>query len=243
MPTSTLPGPTVATASRPDRPDRPDRSAAPVARRLRPPSWRDPRLLVGLLLVLASTLGGALVVRAADDTVPVFVARQTLTPGHRVRADDLAVAHVHIAGGPARYLPADRRPPELVVLRLVPAGELVPVSAVGDAADADLRPVAVPVDEQAAAALDAGALVDVWVARRSASRSDGFDPPRQVASGVQVSDRTLGRGAWGSSSASSVQLLLSPDLVPALIEAVDNAARVTLVPVPASLGRSAGERR
>jgi hypothetical protein len=210
--------------------------AAPVtARRLRRPSWRDPRLLVGLLLVLASTVGGALALEAADDSVPVYVAREALVPGHVLGADDLLVAHVRISSGSHRYLSARARPPALVVLRGVPAGELVPVSAVGDARDVDLRPVAVPADGPAGGELTSGSLVDVWVAARSSSRADGFERPRQVAAGVQVSARATTTSRWGAAEASSVQLLLTPDLVPVVIEAVDNEARITLVPVPASL--------
>jgi hypothetical protein len=223
--------------SRPAPTARLDAAGGPGARRLRPPSWRNPGLVVGLLLVLASTVGVALLVRAADDTVPVYAARHTLTPGQRLTADDVSVTRVRVPQI-QRYLHAsDAELGAQVVLRVVPEGELVPVSALGEARDADLRPVTVPVDEQSAAGLAPGALVDVWVAGRSTSRSDGFERPRQVAAAVQVSGRSTARGSWGAGSPASVQLLLSPDLVPVVIEAVDNAARVTLVPVPASLGQ------
>ncbi len=46
----------------------------PVASRLRAPSWRDSRLLVGVLLVVLSVVLGAVVVARADDRVPVYAA-------------------------------------------------------------------------------------------------------------------------------------------------------------------------
>jgi hypothetical protein len=211
----------------------------PTARRLRPPSWRDPRLLVGLLLVLASVVAGAQVVRAADDTVPVLVARHALTPGDALGTEDVSVAHVRLGGGESAYLSGRHAVPAgRVLLRAVGAGELVPAAAVGSRDDVDLRPVTVPVDPEAAAGLGAGALVDVWVAARDPGRADTYGPPKQVATNALVSARTERSGALGTSSGTAVRLLLSPALVPAVIQAVDNQARITLVPVPATLDRS-----
>ena len=47
----------------------------PTATRLRRPSWRDSRLLVGVLLVLVSTVLGSVVVARADDRVPVYAVK------------------------------------------------------------------------------------------------------------------------------------------------------------------------
>ena len=48
------------------------------ANRLRRPTWKDSRLLVGLLLVLLSTALGGFVVSRAEDTVPVYAAKADL---------------------------------------------------------------------------------------------------------------------------------------------------------------------
>ncbi|HEX3004041.1 MAG TPA: SAF domain-containing protein [Angustibacter sp.] len=227
-----------------------DRTApAPVgatARRLRRPSWRDPRLLVGLLLVLVSVVGVTALLRAVDTTEPVFVARHALTTGQAVTHDDLAVAHVRIVGAGRPYLPASRSLAGLVVVRAVPAGELVPSAALGRADEVDLRPVTVPVEPAVAKTLPRGAVVDVWVAARAVDRADAYERPRLVAAGVQVADRSVARSGWGGSAAAgtssgaSVELLLTPALVPDLIHAVDNSARITLVPGSASAPRRSG---
>ena len=44
--------------------------AEPTARRLRRPSWRDPRLLIGVAMVLLATALGAMGLRAADSRCP-----------------------------------------------------------------------------------------------------------------------------------------------------------------------------
>lgn len=210
----------------------------PVAHRLRRPSWRDPRLLVGLLLVAASVVGGALVVQRADDTRPVWAARRALTPGEPLGADDLVVRRIRLDAAQRTYLSAEQAPADgTVLLRFVGAGELVPSAAVGGRDQVELRPVAVPVAADAAEGLRPGALVDVWVATRRADRQDAFEKPTLVAAGAQVSAVTVSRGALGGTTTSAVRLLLTPELVPTVISAVDNQARLTLVPVPATLAQ------
>ncbi len=208
-----------------------------TARRIQPPSWRDTRLLVGVGLVLASVVGGATVVEGADETAPVYAASRVLTPGTALQADDVQVVSVRLESAGGRYLSAGSGlQPGQVVLRTVAAGELVPRSAVGPRDQVDLRPVSVPVETDAAEPLTPGVLVDVWVADRDPDGgSSSYAEPRKLAAAAQVSGRSTSRGALGSSTGASVQLLLTDDLVPQLIRAVDNESRVTLVPVPATL--------
>jgi hypothetical protein len=158
-----------------------------------------------------------------------------------VTAADLTVTRVRLGSGTAAYLAAGSGwapSPATVVLRSVRAGELVPRSAIGDRGEVDLRPVSVPVEPEVAQRLGPGVLVDVWVAARRGDSGQSFERPHLAASGVEVSSTTTEHGALGSSTTSAVHLLLGPALVPDVIEAVDNQARITLVPVPATLRRA-----
>ena len=49
-------------------------SAAAEGARLKRPSWKDPRLLIGILLVLASVVGVISLVGAADQPYPRLIA-------------------------------------------------------------------------------------------------------------------------------------------------------------------------
>ena len=60
--------------------------ARPTAKRLQRPSWRDSRLVVGVLLVLVAATLGAKAVASADDRVPVWAAVDDLVAGDRVEA-------------------------------------------------------------------------------------------------------------------------------------------------------------
>lgn len=142
------------------------RQSSPPAVRARRPSWRDPRLAVGLLLVCVSVLVGARVLATADDTVAVLAARDALVAGQRLDADDLAEVRLRFASeeDADRYLAAaDELPIGAVLLRPVGPGELVPRTAV--ATDrAGLVELPLSVDPgRVPASVRAGSVVDVWV--------------------------------------------------------------------------------
>jgi hypothetical protein len=210
---------------------------APVARRLRPPSWRDRRLLAGVVLVLASVAAGVAVVGRADTTQPMYAASHALVPGQQLTAADVHAVRVRLGGQAGRYLPAGRAiAAGSIVIRGVQDGELVPLSAVGGQQSVTSRPVAVVVPSSSVDGLRAGSLVDVWVATKGTA-AQAYDEPRVVVSSAEVVSVSSGGGALSSSTDASVRLLLTNDLVPQLLSAVDNGARIDLVPVPGSVPR------
>jgi Flp pilus assembly protein CpaB len=137
----------------------------PPARRLRPPRWRDRRLALGVILVLASVLLGARLLSSRDATTPVLIAARPLSPGHVLTAQDLTVGHVRLGAEGSRYWPAadlsglQGHP----ILTAIAAGDLLARSAVGDTASPQpMREVSVPVDPSRLPPLQAGDLVDVF---------------------------------------------------------------------------------
>ena len=167
---------------------------APTASRLRAPSWRDSRLLVGVLLVLVSTVAGAVVVARADERVPVFAAASPVAPGERVTADDLTVVDVQLGDGAAAYLPADRPlADDTYALRPLRPGELVPAAGVGTAAEVGVQQVALLVDATSAAALSAGSVVDVYV-NRPEEGSAGVGCAAAAGAGARAGGRVGGAG-------------------------------------------------
>jgi hypothetical protein len=205
---------------------------SPRARRLRPPSWRDARLLVGLVLVLASVALGARVLAAADTTVPVYAAAIALPAGHPVDPVSLRVVRVRIGQGTGPYLSGAVAPPSgAVLLRAVGDGELVPLSAIGPALDLDRRPVAVPVGAPVPAGLRPAAVVDVWSSARDPASATSFRPPVRLAHNVEIYAVTSDSSALGASRGASVQVLLGEDEVKAVLDAEANGARLAIVPV------------
>ncbi|PRY61260.1 hypothetical protein BCF74_1068 [Knoellia remsis] len=217
----------------------------PTAQRLKKPSWRDSRLLVGILLVLASTAIGAYVVSRADDRVPMYAAKSGLVAGQALEADDLVRVDVQLGESAKDYLSAESAlAPDRVVLREVRAGELVPVSAIGGREQASLQPVSLQVDATSASTLREGSVVDVYVNRPAAQGkgsgigSDDLAGPQLALESVTVSalsdeDNVLGGGAGDTRP---VQVMVPREKVQQLVGDVDLGARITLVAVPGSVG-------
>lgn len=210
---------------------------SPVAARLRRPSWRDPRLLAGLVMVAAAVAFGAWAVSAAEASIPVYVARDTLTPGEAISGDVLVVARVRLERSEAAlYLAATGDPPTgLVALRTVARGELVPRSAVGAADSLDVRPVPVAVADAPSAGVIEGALVDLWV---TGGAGDGaaVAGPRLLAEGLEVAEVTRPAGAFAVGGRTTVQVLVPTGSLPEVLGALATEDAVQVVLVPGSGG-------
>ncbi|MDV3220047.1 SAF domain-containing protein [Intrasporangium sp.] len=209
--------------------------AAPTAKRLQRPSWKDHRLLLGVILVLVAGTLGARLVASADDRTPYYVAAVNLVAGERVTADSFKRADVALADGVGRYVSADAPVPDgKVLLRDIRAGELVPASALGAPGTVDLQRVTVRADAVSTAGLQRGHRVDVYVTPDTAHRAVGDEKPPQTSrllSEVAVVDVLPVEGGFGAAAMTSVQLHVPADRVRTVVEAVDQGAKLTLVPV------------
>ncbi|MGB3257176.1 MAG: SAF domain-containing protein [Ornithinimicrobium sp.] len=207
------------------------------ARRLKRPSWRDARLLIGVLLVLLSVLAGSWLVAAADDTTPVFAASTTLLPGEEVTEADLETVSVQLDEAVGSYLHADDGLASgTFVTRTVQPGELVPADALGSARQAKDKTVSVPIDPAASATLSVGTVVDVWVSRRDAEEAGVryVDPELLLVGAVVAKVPASGSGLGVGVGRAAVAIVVPADEVAPVISSVDQEARITLVPAPAA---------
>lgn len=204
--------------------------SAPTVPRLGAPRWRDPRLVLGVLLVLVSVVVGARVVAAADSTTEVWAAATDLGPGIPLRSSDLVVRRVHLDAGQERYVAArGETPVGLVLLRTVGAGELLPRAAVASKAGADLRRVSVEVST--AAGLQRGSVVEVYAVPKSGGTSPEAAGSRRIVTDVTVADVGDGGRLLGSSGRRTVTLMVPSSDVRAVLDAVAHGG-VELVGLP-----------
>lgn len=218
----------------------------PTAQRLRKPTWRDSRLLIGLLLVLASTAIGAYVLSRADDRVPMYAAKSGLMAGQPLTADDVVRVDAQLGDADTNYLSAEGGlPPQFFVLREVRAGELIPQSAVGPRDKATAQPVTLQVDATSASTLQQGSVVDVYVNRPAAPTkgsvgSAEFAGPNLSLEGVTVVGLSNDNNVMGGSGDTRpVQVMVPKDKVQTLVGDVDLGAKITLVAVPGAVAPKA----
>lgn len=209
----------------------------PVASRLRRPRWSDPRLLTGIVIVALSVALGSWTVSAASRTVPVFVADGALTPGQPLTADSLRIADVRLGTGTGRYLPAhEPLPADLVVLRVVDDGELVPLTALG--VDADARSVAVPVAAGLSDRIRAGVIVDLWFVPDVPVMpvAGATEPePSVLAQNVVVEQVDAQDGAIVVDGTLTLHVLVPTGSLPTVLAALSDAGTVAVVPVAGGL--------
>ena len=226
----------------------------PVAARLQRPRWRDPRLVVGVVLVCASVALGSVVVGRSDDRVAVYAARTALVPGQRLEEADLTRVEVQLGTEAARYLRVGRLALDRFVVAEVRSGELVPAAAVGGRDDAGVQPITLSVEAGSAATLVVGSQVDVYVNPPVATRDSGGDAgalpagrgstysgPLLSLHAVSVAGLPRQEGALGGAASAQryVQVMAPSEAIRGLIAQVDEGAKVTVVPVAGTVLESA----
>ncbi len=204
-------------------------SAPAAAARFRKPSWRDPRLLVGLLLVLLSVMGVVLLVATANRSEPYYVAAQDLAVGQRITREDLTTVDAHLQDSAERYVPGSRDLQEnAVVTQRVARGELVPAASVGTADALDRTPVGIALETPIPAEAGPGSHVDVWVAQpRPTGR--GYLEPKKLVKAAEIARVDTKDTALGGTGGVTVHVLVRQSQVGPLVDALGNDAKVTLV--------------
>jgi hypothetical protein len=199
-----------------------------TAARLKRPSWKDPRLLVGVLLVLASVAGVVFLVQSADQTTEVYAARDGIAVGEKLTSENVVRARVKLGEAEGQYITAETGLPENVVaVQRIGKDQLVPRASLGTVDELDRKPVALSIEETLPAQAVAGARVDVWVAQPDAR--NGFSEPKLLLPGAEIAEVTDGSTALGSSRTTVLMVLVEDSQMPSLLGAQANEAKISVV--------------
>jgi hypothetical protein len=202
--------------------------AATAGNRLKAPSWKDPRLLVGVLLVLASVVGVIYLVGNADRTTEVYAARDSIAVGERLTSENVVRAKVRLGETEEHYVTVEAGLPEgLVAVQRIGKSQLVPKESLAGVDALDRKPVAVTIDEALPPQAVPGTRVDVWVAAPDAR--NGFSEPQLLLRGAEIAQLTDGSTALGSSRSTVVMVLVADNQMPALLGAQANKAKISVV--------------
>ncbi|MEV8143879.1 SAF domain-containing protein [Specibacter sp. NPDC078709] len=198
------------------------------APRLSKPSWKDPRLLIGILLVLASVAGVVALVGNADSTVPMYAAKDALVVGQKITAESFTVVQVQLGDVDGKYLdPTDELDVNAVAVRMVPKGELVSRTSIGRIDALDRKPAPISITEPLPKEVVVGAYVDVWVALPD--DRNGFVEPVLMLPGAEVASLSAASGTLGASKNMALMVLVTDAQMPKFLGAVANKAKVSVV--------------
>jgi hypothetical protein len=184
---------------------------APVPRRISRPKWLDPRVLIGLLLVVAAVVVGAKVIGSGKQTTPVWAAVHDLAAGTVLEVTDLERAEVNLGDSAGGYLNADQALAGRVLNRAMSAGELVPAHALGDLPTGG-RLVAVNVEASGLPpGVTHGSVIDLYLVR-GGSGTDATSSTELVGKEVTVQTvRAPSSGGLSGAGGSDYQVVLLLD--------------------------------
>lgn len=195
----------------------------------------DPRLAVGIVLVLASVAGVAGVVLAADDSAAVWSARAALLPGDRIEEGDLELRQVRLGASAGLYLPAGSIPTRgAVVVRPIGAGELVPRAALGAVEGEQLASLVVGSSGALSASITDGSIVDLWASR--ATEEGLFGPPAVLVSKATVVRVRESNSLIAGDTEVDVEILVPREKTALVLEALANNEALSFVPSTAPMG-------
>lgn len=206
---------------------------AASAARIKRPSWKDPRLALGAVLVTASVVGTVYLVRALNETTTVYVAATDITLGEQLTVENLQALDVQLGDSLSAYLTVDLE--EIAGARantFIGVGELIPLSAITHSDLASRRPINLELTSNLSEAITPGSFVDVWVAQREKGGTT-YGVPEQLASMVEVSDRVSRAGGLVGQNGTNLELLVEAETLEPLLQALANEARITLIYNPA----------
>ena len=191
----------------------------------------DPRVLVGIVLVVASAAGTTALVTATTRTVSVYRAEQAIVAGQKVTADRLVATSVRLGEVQGAYLQGSLPAEGLVATRTVEAGEIVPISAVGTTAQLDTATVVLDLASPLADGVAAGTDVDLWSAPRLEEAQERYGPPVVLVSDAVVSRVATPKGLIAGAQKDSVEVQVPRDEVAGLLEAQADGSRISAVAV------------
>ena len=194
-----------------------------VVGRVRRPSWRDPRLLIGLVLIAVAVAAVVGIVQQSDTTEPFYAAAHDLAPGTVIGDGDLVVVHVRVSSG--EYVPQADAVAGRVLGRTVGEGELVPASALIDRDAYSARSIAVQTSMPLADGVGVGSSVDLWV-----TVSDDSGPHSSlVGSGLAVTDVREAKSTLAGGGGQTVYVAVPLGDVAKVLDAVSSDGEIAIV--------------
>ncbi|WP_344767203.1 hypothetical protein [Aeromicrobium panaciterrae] len=197
--------------------------------------WRDPRLLIGVLLVLGSTILGARLVAAGDETAQYWALDRTVAAGDPVSSDDLVAVRVKLTADVSdNYLRTDEEfaapLDSLQWAERAAGGTLVERSALLPKATVGRSQLPLSVASGASPAdLARGDLVDVWVGPGPGDQSD--DKAIRVLQSVRIVETGDESVSVGGSLAQTVLVDVADTQLEGSVIGTVSSGHVTLVRV------------
>ncbi|MEG1442974.1 MULTISPECIES: flagella basal body P-ring formation protein FlgA [Micrococcaceae] len=203
------------------------------ASRVRRPSWKDPRLALGAVLVVASVAGTVYLVGELHQTSTVYVASTNITLGEKLTSENMKTQEVQLGETLENYLHTDAQlGQDARANTFISEGQLIPVTSIMHSEVGSRRPVNVDLPADLSSSITPGSFVDVWIAKRETSGST-YGVPEKLSSMVEVAARVESGGGLVGTQGTNLELLVEPNQLEPLLQALANESRIIVVYNPA----------
>lgn len=200
------------------------------APRLQKPTLKDPRFLAGILLIFMSILAVGLVLRVGNSTEPYYVAKNDIEVGQQIKSEDLQLLDAKLSDNKGHYFThANDTLIGSYASSYIHAGEFISSTDVEQQISEGRRQVSISLDSTVAATLEPGDRVDLWVSN-PADMSQTYEDPSVVMEGAEVASKTSEESIIGGTGKTAVSLLVTEDALPEVLKAMNNNAKINLIP-------------
>ncbi len=142
----------------------------------------NPRLVIGLVLVIVSIVGVVGIVRMSASATPVVVASRLLVEGQQITSTDVETRMARLEFVSGAYPQNIESVVGKVVTRSIGRGELVPSASLGEASEVIETTVVVDVDAPLASNMIDGGIVDLWAAAAGTAGASSYASSAQSSS-------------------------------------------------------------
>lgn len=207
-------------------------SARIATPRFRKPTVKDPRLIVGLLLVGVSMWLGVWTVNSAKDLSIAYVAVADIAKGQPVTRSQLRAIEVNLSEAEALYLSSALNDDgDYLAKESIAAGQLVASAAITTESKNSSRVIAIATNTPMAQEIHVGGKVDLWAMPHSSSHS-GDPAPQEIATSLVVSQLPENSGNIGNSRSNIAYVIVPLSDVPAVLAVSGGDYDLTLLTEP-----------
>lgn len=198
--------------------------------RLRRAFRGDIRFFIGISLVILSIAGVWLVVTTSSQTTAVLQMTRTIVPGETITTDDVQPVEVNL-GTVTDYLEPGDLDDDLIAVRTLNTGELVPTGGVADSSEGRTTTIVLESTVRVPTGVSTGSVVELWHAPALAD-DDGYDRPRILVADAVVAALRDAEGML-TQGGSSVEVVVDRSDVAEVLAAIADGAALSIVPVRA----------
>lgn len=191
--------------------------------------WKDPRLVIGVIILLVSIIACTQLIASAGAGIPVYRATRPIAQGEALGAHNTVVIDARPES--TAYLPGGELPAEAQAAINIGAGELIARSAVTTDAQKDRRNIVIAVSDGLPDTVTPGTTLELWFVPSSQIGAKESPKPSLVT-GEATLVKVLGEsGILAGQGSLRIEVRLNSSDISGILESAHGNGTLSAVPV------------